>query len=103
MDLTDQNFEETILKADKPVVVDFWANWCPPCKKLGPILEKVAQDYKEKITVYKVNVDENPTLSQTFKIEVIPTVVLFKENEAKAGFVGFREEEDIKNWIDQNI
>ncbi len=103
MDLTDQNFEETILKANKPVVVDFWANWCPPCKKLGPILEKVAEDYKEKITVYKVNVDENPTLSQTFKIEVIPTVVLFKENEAKAGFVGFREEEDIKSWIDQNI
>ena len=103
MDLPDQNFEETILKANKPVVVDFWANWCPPCKKLGPILEKVAEDYKEKITVYKVNVDENPTLSQTFKIEVIPTVVLFKENEAKAGFVGFREEEDIKSWIDQNI
>lgn len=103
MDLTDQNFEETILKANKPVVVDFWANWCPPCKKLGPILEKIAEDYKEKITVYKVNVDENPTLSQTFKIEVIPTVVLFKENEAKAGFVGFREEEDIKSWIDQNI
>lgn len=103
MDLTDQNFEETILKANKPVVVDFWANWCPPCKKLGPILEKVAEDYKEKITVYKVNVDENPTLSQTFKIEVIPTVVLFKENEAKAGFVGFREEGDIKSWIDQNI
>ncbi|MCK9311807.1 MAG: thioredoxin [Candidatus Pacebacteria bacterium] len=103
MDLTDKNFEETILKADKPVVVDFWATWCPPCKKLGPVLEKVAEDYKDKVYIYKVNVDENPSLSRDFEVEVIPTVILFKNNEAKAAFIGYREEEDIKSWIDNNI
>lgn len=101
--LTDQNFEETILNADKPVIVDFWAEWCPPCKKLGPILEKVAEDYKDKVAIYKVNVDENPVLSQIFSIEVIPTVIFFKGNDAKSGFVGFREEEEVKKWIDNNI
>lgn len=101
--LTDQNFEETILNADKPVVVDFWAEWCPPCKKLGPVIEKVAEDYKDKVAMYKVNVDENPSLSQMFSIEVIPTVIFFEGNNAKSGFVGFREEEEIKKWIDNNI
>lgn len=101
--LTDQNFEETISNADKPVVVDFWAEWCPPCKKLEPVIEKVAEDYKDKISMYKVNVDQNPLLSQMFSIEVIPTVLLFQNNETKSGFVGFREEEEIKKWIDNNI
>ncbi|MDD4661714.1 MAG: thioredoxin [Candidatus Pacebacteria bacterium] len=101
--LTDQNFEETILKADKPVIVDFWAEWCPPCKKLGPIIEKVSEDYKDKALFYKVNVDQNPFLGQTFKIEVIPTVIFFKGKDALSGFVGFREEEEIKEWIDSNI
>ncbi len=101
--LTDKNFEETISNATKPVIIDFWAEWCPPCKKLTPVLEKIAETYKDKIDIYKVNVDQNPFLSQTFSIEVIPTVILFKENNAKSGFVGFREEEEIKKWIDSNI
>lgn len=101
--LNDKNFEETVISSDKPVVVDFWAEWCPPCKKLGPIIEKISKDYSEKINVYKVNVDENPMLSSLFKIEVIPTVILFKGKDAVSGFVGFREEEDVKAWIDKNI
>jgi thioredoxin 1 len=101
--LTDNNFEETIINSKLPVLVDFWAEWCPPCKKLTPVLGKVAEDYKEKLTIYKVNVDDNPILSQTFKIEVIPTVVLFKNKEAIAGFTGYREEENIKEWLDKNL
>ncbi|MDD2548045.1 MAG: thioredoxin [Candidatus Pacebacteria bacterium] len=101
--LTDKNFEETISNATKPVIIDFWAEWCPPCKKLTPVLEKIAETYKNKVDIYKVNVDQNPFLSQTFSIEVIPTVIFFKGNDAKSGFVGFREEEEIKKWIDNNI
>ncbi|MDD4358437.1 MAG: thioredoxin [Candidatus Pacebacteria bacterium] len=101
--LTDQNFEDVVLNADKPVIVDFWAEWCPPCKKLGPVIEKVAEEYKDKVYVYKVNVDDNPILGQTFSIEVIPTVILFKGQDAISGFVGFREEDEIKKWIDKNI
>jgi len=101
--LTDKNFEETISNATKPVIIDFWAEWCPPCKKLTPVLEKIAETYKNKVDIYKVNVDQNPFLSQTFSIEVIPTVIFFKGNDAKSGFVGFREEEEVKKWIDNNI
>lgn len=101
--LTDQDFEETLSNSKKPILVDFWAEWCPPCKKLTPVLEKIAKEYKEKIDIYKVNVDENPVLGQTFSIEVIPTVIFFKENNAKSGFVGFREEAEIKKWIDNNL
>ncbi len=101
--LTDQDFEETLSNSKKPILVDFWAEWCPPCKKLTPVLEKIAKEYKEKIDIYKVNVDENPVLGQTFSIEVIPTVIFFKESNAKSGFVGFREEAEIKKWIDNNL
>lgn len=101
--LTDQNFEEKIINSELPVLVDFWAEWCPPCKKLTPVLEKIAEEYKDKLTIYKVNVDENPILSQTFKVEAIPTVVLFKDNEAKNGFVGFREENDLKEWLNKYL
>jgi len=101
--LTDQNFEETIAKSKTPVLIDFWAAWCPPCKKLSPILEKIAEEYKETLTIYKVNVDENPRIGQSFKIEVIPTVVLFKNNKAINGFVGFKDEEDLKKWLKQYI
>ena len=97
--LNDENFEKAIVEAKTPVLVDFWAEWCPPCKKLTPILEKIQEDLKDDLTIYKVNVDENPILSQTFKIEVIPTVILFKNKEALNGFVGLKEEEDIKEWL----
>ena len=97
--LNDENFEEIVTGSEKPVLVDFWADWCPPCKKLTPVLEKMQEEYKDTMDIYKVNVDENPILSQTFKIEVIPTVVQFKGKDAVAGFVGFKEEADIKDWL----
>jgi thioredoxin 1 len=97
--LTDQNFEKEIQEAKVPVLVDFFATWCEPCKMLGPVLEKVAEDLKDKIILEKVNVDEFPITSQRFQIDRIPAVILFKDGKPASGFVGFRSESEIKNWI----
>jgi thioredoxin len=101
LELTDENFEEAIKKADKPLLVDFWATWCSPCLILSPILEKIAQDYKSKIEIAKVNVDSAPTVSQKFEIQNIPTVILFNQTEPVDGFVGVRPESLIKEWLDK--
>lgn len=98
-ELFDKDFEKTILEAKKPVLVDFWAEWCPPCKKLGPILDKIEDGYKDRILFFKLNVDKNPLTSTAFKVESIPTVVLFKEGNAIGGFIGLRIEEEIKEWL----
>jgi len=84
-------------------LVDFWAEWCGPCGILGPILEKIAEDYKEKIIFAKVNVDSAPLSSQKYKIAQIPTVILFKNGKPASGFIGARPEEFIKNWLNENL
>jgi thioredoxin 1 len=101
--LTDENFEKEIQNNGKPVVVDFWANWCGPCNILSPILEKVAENYKEKIFFGKVNVDSAPLSSQKYNISQIPTVVLFKSGKPVSGFIGARPEEFIAQWLDENL
>lgn len=99
--LTDENFEKEIKSAEKLVLVDFFATWCEPCSILGPILEKVAEDLKDKVELFKVNVDDAPVASGKFNVEKIPTVVLFKNGEAISGFVGMAPEESIKEWIEK--
>ncbi|MDD5098522.1 MAG: thioredoxin [Candidatus Pacebacteria bacterium] len=101
--LTDQNFEETIKNAKLPILVDIYTEWCPPCKILGPILDKLSEEYSNKVTFYKMNLDENSKTGEAFQIDRIPTVLLFVKGEAKANFVGLKQEEDIKNWINSNI
>lgn len=98
--LTDENFDKEIESADKLALVDFFATWCAPCSALAPILEKVAEDLKEKVVLFKVNVDDAPKASAKFEVEKIPTVVLFKGGQAISGFVGMSDEESIKKWID---
>ncbi len=98
--LTDENFEEEIKKANKLILVDFWATWCSPCLVLSPILEKLAQDYEDKISLAKVNVDETPQTAQKFGINQIPTVVLFKDGKPVSGFIGARPEPIVKEWLD---
>jgi len=98
--LTDENFEKEIQGADKPILVDFWAQWCMPCLMLGPILEKVAGEYKDKLTLAKVNLDTAPQISQKYRIEQIPTVILFKEGKPISGFIGARPEPIIKEWLE---
>jgi thioredoxin len=101
LELTDQNFDEVIKKNKKPILVDFWAQWCMPCFILGPILEKVAQEYEDKLILAKVNLDNAPQISQRYGIEQIPTVVFFKEGKPTSGFIGVRPEPAIKEFLNE--
>jgi len=101
--LTDENFEKEITNAPKPILVDFWAQWCSPCLILGPILEKLSEEYQDKFILAKVNLDEAPLTAQKYRIEQIPTVILFKEGKPISGFIGVRAKPIIKNWLEQNL
>jgi thioredoxin len=99
IELTDQSFEKEISGSSKPVLVDFYTAWCPPCKILAPILEKLSREFGEEIFFAKMDIDKNPAVSQALGIESIPTVIVFKKNEAIDGFVGARPEEDLRQWL----
>ncbi|MEK7540963.1 MAG: thioredoxin [Patescibacteria group bacterium] len=101
--LTDENFEKEIQAIGKPVLVDFFATWCEPCSVLTPILEKVADDLKEKIVLVKANIDEIPQTAQKFGIDRIPTIVLFEKGKPISSFVGLRSERDIKEWLEEAL
>ena len=102
IDVGDADFEKQVLQRSRqvPVVVDFWAEWCGPCRQLGPLLEKAAADRKGKFILAKVNVDEAPRLAQYFRIESIPAVLAFKDGQAVNGFVGLLPESDLKMFLD---
>lgn len=99
INLADENFEKEISTAEKPVLVEFWMFGCPPCFLLSPILEKLANDYEEKIILAKVNLDTSPITAQTYGINVAPTIILFKEGKPISGFIGVRSEAQIREWL----
>ncbi|MDD5430654.1 MAG: thioredoxin [Candidatus Pacebacteria bacterium] len=101
--LTDENFEKEISSTDQLVMVDFFAPWCEPCNMLAPALEKVAKDLEGKFAFMKANLDEAPLMAQKFGIEVVPTVVLFKNGKPISGFVGLAYESVIKDWLEKKI
>lgn len=99
IDVTDSTFSEVVLSSDKPVVVDFWAEWCGPCRMVSPVLVELSEDYKDKIVVVKVDVDDNPTVSHKFGIRNIPTILFFKNGEVRDKQVGFASKSVFENKI----
>ncbi|MCD6148312.1 thioredoxin, partial [bacterium] len=86
--LTDQNFSGEVLNSPKPVLVDFWAEWCMPCQMIAPILQEIAEEFGEKIKIGKLNIDKNPLISTTFSVDAIPTLILFKNGKIIQRFTG---------------
>ena len=103
--VTDKNFEKEIIEKSKevPVVVDFYADWCMPCKILGPVLEKIVERFGEKLFFAKVNVDDAPETAQKYGIMSIPNIKLFKDGKVVDEFVGNYPESYIKSWIERNL
>jgi len=101
--LTDENFEKEITSASKPILVDFWAQWCMPCFVLSPILEKVVQEYEDKLTLAKVDLDAAPQISQKYGVDRIPMVVLFSGGKPISGFIGVRPEPVVREILDKML
>jgi thioredoxin 1 len=101
--VTDASFEQEVLKAPGPVLVDFWAEWCGPCKMIGPVLEEIAGEYAGKLRVAKLNIDENPQTPPKYGIRGIPTLMLFKNGQVEATKVGAVSKSQLAAFIDGNM
>ncbi len=100
---SDSDFEEVVLKAAGPVLVDYWAEWCGPCKMIAPLLDELATDYEGKLTIVKVNIDDNPQTPQRYGVRGIPTLMIFKNGEVDATKVGALPKGQLAQFIDSNL
>jgi thioredoxin 1 len=101
--VNDAQFDAEVRKADTPVLVDFWAEWCGPCKQIGPALEELSEEYAGKIKIVKVNVDENPDTAAGLGVRGIPALFMFKDGEVISNRMGAAPKAALKNWIDESI
>ena len=101
--VTDDSFEQEVLQASRPVLVDYWADWCGPCKMIAPVLDEIADEYKGRIRIAKLNIDDNPNTPPRYGIRGIPTLMLFKEGEVEATKVGAVSKSQLTAFIDSNL
>ena len=101
--VSDGSFDNDVLKSEKPVVVDFWAEWCGPCKMIAPALEEISSELGDKVTVAKVNIDDNPKTPAAYGVRGIPTLMLFKDGQVAAMKIGALPKGDLKAWIEASI
>ena len=105
IEVNEKNFEKEVIEKSKdiPILVDFWAEWCPPCKMLGPVLEKLAKEYEGRFILAKLDVQGNQTLAEKYGIRSIPCIKLFKDGEIADEFIGALPESEVKEWLNKNI
>ncbi|MFO7856236.1 MAG: thioredoxin [Paracoccaceae bacterium] len=101
--VTDATFEAEVLKSDTPVVVDFWAEWCGPCKQIGPALEELSSEFGDKVKVVKVDIDENPNAPSRYGVRGIPTLLIFKDGQVASSKVGAAPKSALQQWIESAI
>ena len=100
---TDEKFNEDVISSDLPVLIDFWAEWCGPCKMIGPALEEIADSLSDQLTVAKLNIDDNPSTPAKFGVRGIPTLMLFKDGDVAATKVGALPKSQLEDWVKSNI
>jgi len=101
--VTDASFDDDVVKAGRPVLLDFWAEWCGPCKMIAPMLGEIADEYKEKVTIAKLNIDDNPKTPQRFNVRGIPTLILFKNGQVEGQKVGALRKSDLAAFLDSKL
>ena len=101
--ISEKSFEEEVVNSNIPVLIDFWAEWCGPCKEISPILEEISDEMKDKIKIVKINIDENPNLPSQYNVQSIPTLIILKKGELIATKIGSSVKSELLSWINTSI